>query len=201
LLESACDEPPAVVAHSLLGGLAAGFAARHHGRLERLCIYAAPAVGPYRMPLRLRAVAMRFALRTTRRNNERFERFALLDRDRTRQRDPAWFDSFSAYSLARARVPEVKRTMNQLVRAGTRRVSDAALGGIDAPVGLLWGRRDRMVPIGLAYGTRSRLGWPLCVVAKSAHAPHIERPQDFVACVEQILSPPVQPTLTPEAVQ
>ena len=199
LLESTCEDRPAVVAHSLLGGLTADFAARHHGRLDRLCIYAAPGIGPYRMPLRLRAVAVRFALRTNRQNNERFERFALLDRDRTRLRDPAWFDSFSAYSLARARTPAVKRTMNRLVRAGTRRVSDATLRRIDVPVGLLWGSGDRMVPIGLAYGTRSRLGWPLSVVADAAHAPHIERPQTFVARLEQMLSPPFEPTLTAEA--
>ena len=52
-----------------------------------------PRVGPYRMPL---APIRRHpvAIRPTRRNAERFDRFALLDLDATRRRDPDWYDAF-----------------------------------------------------------------------------------------------------------
>ena len=73
---------PTLVAHSLLGSLAARFAARRTDLIGRLVLYAAPAVGPYRMPLHLRYVAVRFAVRPTPGNAERFERFALSRRRR-----------------------------------------------------------------------------------------------------------------------
>ena len=175
-----CEARPTLVAHSLFGTLAARFAAAHGDSLVRLIVYAAPGVGPYRMPVGLRIVAMRFALRPNERSGERFERFALLDRERTRQRDPAWFDAFSAYVLSRARISHVKRTMKVLVKAGTRRVPDAELQRIGIPAALLWGSHDRMTPLPLAEAASTRLGWPLHVVDNAAHVPHIEQPDGFV---------------------
>ena len=102
LLEQTHVERPTVVAHSLIGSLAARLATRHSALLGRLVVYAAPGVGPYRMPIRLRYVAIRFAIRPTAGNAERFDRFALLDLDATRRRDPEWFDAFVAYTMARA---------------------------------------------------------------------------------------------------
>jgi 2-hydroxymuconate-semialdehyde hydrolase len=190
LIEFTCEEPPALIAHSLLGGMAAGFGARRAGELRRLCVYAGPGIAPYRMPMRLRVVATRFAVRPTRENAERFERFALLDRERTRRRSPGWFDSFSAYSLERARQPHVKRTMNQLIRRGTRRHPEASLRRIEVPVSLLWGRSDRMVPLKVASWAKARFGWPLQLVDDSAHAPHIERPGAFLKALERALQQP-----------
>lgn len=180
LIRLTCEAGPTLVAHSLFGTLAARFAAAQGDSVARLIVYAAPGVGPYRMPLGLRIVATRFAVRPNERNEERFERFALLDRERTRRRDPAWFDSFSAYALSRARVPHVKRTMSALIKSGTTRVPDAELQRIDIPAALLWGRRDRMTPLPLAEAASTRLGWPLHVVDDAAHVPHIEQPDDFV---------------------
>ena len=47
LIRETCEEPPALVAHSLAGTLAAHFAARHGDLLRRLVIYAAPGIGRY----------------------------------------------------------------------------------------------------------------------------------------------------------
>ncbi|HSD25121.1 MAG TPA: alpha/beta hydrolase [Solirubrobacterales bacterium] len=187
LIRLTCDERPTLVAHSLLGTLAARFAAAHTDSLARLIIYAAPGVGTYRMPLGLRIVAIRFALRPTERNEERFERFALLDRERTRRRDPVWFDSFSAYALSRAQVRHVKRTMGGLIKSGTKRVPDAQLGRIEVPAALLWGRHDRMTPLPVAEVASARLGWPLHVVDDAAHVPHIEQPEGFVVALADAL--------------
>ena len=93
---------PVLVALTI-GSLAARFASLRTGLISRLVVYEAPAVGPYRVPMRLRYIAIRFGLRPTPRNAERFERFALFDLDSTRRRDPAWFDAFDAYNaLGRA---------------------------------------------------------------------------------------------------
>jgi pimeloyl-ACP methyl ester carboxylesterase len=180
LIAATCDRAPAVIAHSLLGSLTGRFAVDPRTRLSRLTIYGAPGIGDYRMPLRLRWLAIRFGLRPNATNAERFERFALLDLDRTRDRDPGWYDAFSAYTTDRARVPHVKRTMRELISAGTERIPDAALARIDAPVTVLWGTGDRMVPVAPAREASERFGWPLRLVAEAAHVPHIEQPDRFI---------------------
>jgi 2-hydroxymuconate-semialdehyde hydrolase len=178
---------PVIVAHSLIGRLTAAVAAYRGIAGSQLVIYAAPGIGPYRMPPRLRYVAIRFAIRPTLRNAERFDRFALHDLEATRRRDPDWFDAFQAYTLGRAQVPHVKQTMRRLVASETQRLPDADLAGIGVPTALLWGRHDRMVPIAGAHHASSRLGWPVHVVENAGHAPHIEQPDAFRAELEAIL--------------
>jgi pimeloyl-ACP methyl ester carboxylesterase len=190
LVELTCAQAPALVAHSLFGNYVARLPADRGERLRRLVIYAAPGIGAYRMPLGLRIVAIRFALRPTPRNEARFERFALLDRERTRNRDRDWFDAFSAYSLERARVAHVKRTMSQLIRIGTTRVPDAELARIRPPVGVVWGTGDRMTPLGTAVDTARRLRWPVRVIEDAAHVPHIEQPKSFLSCVDDLIREP-----------
>ena len=56
---------PTVVAHSLVGSLTARVAAAAALPSDDSIISAAPGVGPYRMPLRLRYVAIRFAIHPT----------------------------------------------------------------------------------------------------------------------------------------
>lgn len=177
-----------VVAHSLIGSLAARLAIRGHETIGQLVVYAAPGVGPYRMPLRLRYVAIRFAIRPTASNAERFHRFALLDRDATRERDPDWYDAFAAYTQAQARVPYVKKTMRRLVSSQTRPIPDADLAKIDVPATLLWGSQDRMAPLSVGEAAASRHGWPLHIVEHAAHAPHIEQPDAFVATLSAIMA-------------
>jgi 2-hydroxymuconate-semialdehyde hydrolase len=180
LLKETNVERPTLVAHSLIGSLGTRLATRQSSLLGRLVVYAAPAVGPYRIPMRLRYVAIRFAIRPSDQNAERFERFALLDRDATYRRDPDWFEAFSAYTRARASVPHVKQTMRRLVAAETKPIPDADLHRIDVPTALLWGREDRMAPLAIAESAAARNGWPLHVIDNAAHAPHIEQPDAFI---------------------
>ena len=178
LLELTCDERPALVAHSLGGSLAARFAVEHGERLERLVIYGTPGVGPYRLPLGLRVTAIRFSLRPSERNAERFDRWAFFDLDRVRALDPEWFAAFGGYSMERARVPHVARTMRRLIGIGTKQVP--RLERIEIPVTLVWGRHDRFVPLALAEGASARLGWPLHVIEAAGHVPHIEQSDAFL---------------------
>ncbi len=187
LVRLTCEEQPALVAHSLLGSLAARFAASRGELLRRLVIYGAPGIGRYRLPLGLMAAAIRFDLRPSQRNQERFERWVFPDVERTKQQDPAWFGAFDAYCVACGRVRHVKRTMRQLIRAGTKRVPDAELRRIDPPPALLWGRHDRMVPVELAQDASTRLDWPLHVVEHAGHAPHLEQPDAFLPTLADAL--------------
>jgi 2-hydroxymuconate-semialdehyde hydrolase len=188
LAEHTSLDGPTVVAHSLLGSLTARLATRESPVIGRLIVYAAPGVGPYRMPPRLRYVAIRFAIRPTRRNAERFDRFALFDLDATRERDPDWYDAFETYTRSRARDPDVKKTMRRLIATQTTPVPDAELDRIDVPTTLLWGRHDRMVPLSIGQAAASRHGWPLHVIDGAAHAPHIEQPEAFVDTLTAIVS-------------
>ena len=186
LLRETCPERPRLVAHSLAGSLAARFAAARGDLLRSLVLYAAPGIGPYRLPLGLRVVAMRFALRPTAANAERFERFATFDLDRTRRRDPQWFESFSADTRRRAAVKDVKRTMGRMIKVGTTRIPVEELRRIEVPTALLWGRQDRFVPLALAQAASTGLGWPLRVIDDAGHIPHIERPEAFLGALDAV---------------
>jgi 2-hydroxymuconate-semialdehyde hydrolase len=188
LVRATCEERPTLIAHSLLGTLAARFAAAHGDLLHRLMIYAAPGIGPYRMPVGLRVVAIRFALRPSEGNAERFDRWAFFDLDRARRRDPGWLESFNAYTRSRAVVPHVKRTMCQLIGSATKQVSDVELRRIPVATDLLWGRRDRFVSLDVAEGASARLGWPLHVIDEAGHVPHIERPDAFLSALRIALN-------------
>ncbi len=181
-------ERPTLVAHSLVGSLTARYAAAGTDLIGRLVVYAAPAVGPYRMPFHLRYVAVRFAIRPTLRNAERFDRFALLDLQATRQRDAGWYDAFVDYTRAHARIPHVKKSMRDLIAAQTKPIADRELDRITVPTTLLWGRHDRMVPLSVGDAAAARHGWPLRVIDHAAHAPHIEQPEAFVEAFTEIVA-------------
>jgi len=187
LLRGTCDEEPAVVAHSLGGGLAAGYSLQRGG-LRRLVLYGSPAIWRYRMPLGLAATAIRFGLRPSQRNLERFERWAFLDVPRTKQQDPSWFEAFEACDVARGSVPHVQRTMRRLVRTQTKQIPEEALRSIGVPTALLWGRHDRMVSLQLAEAAGSAFGWRLHVVDDAGHVPHLEQPDRFVRALSEALA-------------
>ena len=179
-VKATCPQPPIVVAHSLLGSLGGPVRRVSRAALERLVVYAAPGVAPYRMPLRLMVIAGLFsaAAERTRRGAVRALR-ATRPRPRTSPRAECSPPS-PPYNLRQARRPSVKRAMNQVLAAGKARVDGAGLRRIGAPVSLLWGRHDRMVPLGVAERAAADLGWPLHVVEDVAHVPHIEDPGAFL---------------------
>jgi pimeloyl-ACP methyl ester carboxylesterase len=188
LLQAAGADQPILVAHSLLGSLAARFATQHSDVLRGLVIYGGPAIGPYRVPIGLQFAAIRFGLRPTERNAERFDRWALHDLDAFRRVHPEWYGAFSAYCRNRSSVPHVRRTMRQLLRAGSQQIPDAQLDRISCPTALVWGRHDRMVPLSLAHPASTKHGWPLSVINEAGHVPHMEQPEAFVRALSEIES-------------
>jgi 2-hydroxymuconate-semialdehyde hydrolase len=187
LLDQTAFDGCALVAHSMGGSLAARYAVEHGNRLSQLVVYSGPAIGPYRIPRRLQYLAIRVALRPTPTNFDRFKRFALYDADATRQNDAEWFDAWDAYTRARARDPRTKKTMRQLVSQQAKPIDDADLDRIAVPTRLVWGRDDRMVPLAVAEHAATLHRWPLYVINRSAHAPHLERPSAFVATLNHVL--------------
>ena len=187
LFRLTCQEEPTLVAHSLLGSLAARFAADRGDLLRRLVLIGTPGIGRYHMPLGLLVAAIRADLRPSERNLERFLPWPFLDPDRIRRKDPEWFEAFCAYMLSRGAIRSVKRTIRQLIKVGTRQVPDAELRRIDIPTALLWGRHDRMTPLRLAQGASTRLGWPLYVIDDAGHVPFVEQPDAFLRALHTAL--------------
>ena len=187
LLDQTAFDGCALVAHSMGGSLAARYAVTNGRRLSELVVYGGPAIGPYRMPARLQYVAIRFAVRPTRRNFDRFKRFALLDVDATRELDPEWFDAWDACTRARATDATTKKAMRQLIREQRKPIDDDDLDRINVPTTLLWGRDDRMVPLAVAEHAAARHGWPLHVIERAAHAAHVEQPDSFVDALQGVV--------------
>lgn len=180
LLRLTCVDKPTLIAHSLMGSLAARFAVEHSDVLHRLVLWASPGVGPYRLPLGLRFAGARLALRPSERHLAQFARWPFVDVDQARRRDPEWFEAFFAYLLSRASVPHIKRTMRYLLRTCTRRIPGAQLQRIEVPTTLLYGRLDRMVPRRVGEIASATLGWPLHVLHDAGHVPQLEQPDQFV---------------------
>jgi pimeloyl-ACP methyl ester carboxylesterase len=187
LLRTTSPVPPVLIAHSLLGSFAAGFAGRTGGLLRRLVVYGAPGVGPYRMPLGLLAAAVLMSRRPSESSLRRFARWPFHDLEATRRRDPEWFDRFFAYTLTCVRAPQTQRTMRWLISRYTKRVAPADLRAVTVPTALLWGERDRMVPVRVGAEAAADLGWPLHVIPGAGHVPNVEDPATFVAAVEYVL--------------
>ena len=189
LMSASCEEPPTLVAHSLLGSLAVRYAAERGDSLRRLLVYGSPGVGPYRMPPGLVYAAIRFGMRPSRRNSERFDRWAFFDLEQARARDPGWFEAWTLYTMSRARVQQVKRTMRKLISRGRKRVPDDVLRRIQVPTTLIWGRHDRFVPLAVGEQASKSLGWRLRVIDRAGHVPHIERPESFVGALRATIDP------------
>ena len=180
LLEQTCDRAPVVVAHSLLGSLAAEFAVHHGHRVRSLALYGAPGIGPYRLPLGWMFAGIMIDMQPSQQNQDRSLRWVFRDPISARGQHPEWFDAFDHYCVSHGAVAHVKRTMRQLVRIGTRRIPDVELRRIRIPTVLLWGRHDRMTPLGLAQSAATKLGWPLHVIDDAGHVPHLETPDAFL---------------------
>jgi len=180
LLDATCEDRPLLIAHSLLGALATRFATPDAASIRALVIYAAPGIGPYRIPLRLMILAARFGLRPSEKNAERFDRFAFFDFDAAKRHNEDWLEAWSVYTRERAAVPHVKRTMRRLIKTCTKRIPDDELRRIEVRTTLIWGSHDRFVPLSLAEGASARLDWPLRVIDETGHVPHIERTEAFL---------------------
>ena len=181
LLDATCDDRPALIAHSLGAALSARCAARIEGSLRRFVIYAAPAIGPYRIPLGLLIRVVMFGLRPSERNAERLDRFGFFDLDAARQRGGReWIHAWNTYARERATVPHVKRTMRWLIKTCTKEIPEVELRRIDVPTSLIWGSHDRFVDLAFAERASARFGWPLRVIDETGHVPHIERTDAFL---------------------
>jgi pimeloyl-ACP methyl ester carboxylesterase len=95
--------------------------------------------------------------------------------------------------------PQDARAMLQASRGSTRIGAAVAtvlgadlsseLAGLDLPLGLIWGARDRIVPIATLQSILAvRPGAIVEIIPDAAHVPHFERPAEFVAALRRVLA-------------
>jgi pimeloyl-ACP methyl ester carboxylesterase len=188
LVRATCHEKPTLVAHSLVGGLAARFAARHSDLVGGLVLTGVPALGRWRPRPAFVMAALLSSVHPSARNTQRFARWVFHDLDRTQRSDPEWFDAFFAYMRTRGTDHHVKRATKQLVRGGTVEIPIGELRQISVPTALVWGRHDRMAPFDLAEAASARTGWPLHVIDDAGHVPFVEQPDAFMEALSAVRS-------------
>ena len=71
---------------------------------------------------------------------------------------------------------------------GQREVLLDRLGAVDVPSFVLWGARDRVLPVEQGRQAGSRLGARFTVVPACGHALPVEAPQRVTAAIAELLS-------------
>ena len=180
LIELSCGEQPILVAHSTPGALAARFAVEHGDRLRRLVLVDAAGLAPFRPSPGLLVALLRSVLRPTIGSFEGLMGRVMHDLDRVRQQEGERWEALASYAVSRAARPSAKQAMRQVARNGTRAIPDAELRRIAVPTTLLWGSRDRLLPLRTAQAASATLGWSLHVIDDAGHLPHVEQPDAFL---------------------
>ncbi|MFW6079013.1 MAG: alpha/beta fold hydrolase [Gemmatimonadota bacterium] len=188
LVDRTCDEPPAVAGHLLGGAIAARFAARRAGRLNRLVLVDSLGLAWFRPALPFAFAMVRFMVRPTERTQDRLFRRCMLDLDGLREEMDGRMERLEAYALDRVRHADVSDALGSLMpRVGVRPFPRAELERIDVPTTLIWGRHDLQVRLRIAESASARYGWPLHVIDDAADDPAVEQPEAFLAALRSAL--------------
>lgn len=189
LIDRTCTKPPVLVGFSLGGQIAARFAAEHGTRLSRLVLIGTP--GLVDKP-RLRRTTMfaliRHGIRPTERSNARLLAHLMVDPDRLRTGLGKRWDSFLAYQLDRANTSSVRQANRRLMREiGLQRIPVEQVDRISVPTALIWGRQDRIAPLGTAEETSAQHLWPLQIVDDAGHLAIAEQPGAVLRALHDLI--------------
>lgn len=189
-IDELCDEAPVVVGHSLGGSITARLAVAHPDRVDQVVLVDAASIGrPNRPSPAVFVALMRFGSRPTPKHHDGFMRRVMFD---PRQAEAAWgpdrWQAFEDYDIELARSKQVGAVVTRLLRrVALPRIPAERLAGIELPVSLIWGSDDRVMRTKIGSEAASRFGWPLSVIERCGHGPHIERPREFGAALRATL--------------
>ena len=182
--------PYDLVGHSMGGAIAILLAARRPERVRRLVLVAPAGLAalPRAAAALLGAVAAPFAvarrtLATPLAGNALVRRLALAGVARDGARVPA--AEARAVLASSAGSTRIGPGLASAATADLR----ATLAGVRAPLGLVWGEHDPVIPprrIEVIRGARPDV--ELRIVHDTAHAPMLERPDAFCAALEAVLA-------------
>ncbi len=183
----------ALVGHSLGGGVALRVTLDDPGRVDRLVLASSAGLGPdVSLPLRIASlpffdrvffrpplpVFTRFLRRLVYDPAAISPEFARLYYDMFFQ--PGAVRTFAAILRAVVTIRGARPGILEPIREG--------LGTIAAPVLILWGRRDRILPVGQALDAAGRIpGARLHIFERCGHMPNVEYPEAFNRLVLEFL--------------
>ena len=190
LIERTCAAPPVLVGASLGGSIAARFAAGSSDRLAGLVLIGMGGlVGKVRIPPATMLALIRHGVRPSERTAMAMLRQVSVDPERARRRMGERWAPFRAYSLELARDPGVRQANRRLLRElGLRQIPPEELARIVVPTSLIWGRRDRVMPLATAEEAGARYGWPLEVIDDAGHFVAVDQPKAFLRALEAALA-------------
>ena len=145
-------------------------------------VYAGPAIGAYRIRAGLGLAALRFSVRPT----ERFDRgpyATSMDSDAAVRTDTR---RSTAYARSQSLVPQVRQTMNELLRDGTKRIPNDQLDRISCMTALPWGRHDRNGAPVVGSGRKHAARLAALRPRRGGPRPHVEQPEAFVRILAEI---------------
>jgi pyruvate dehydrogenase E2 component (dihydrolipoamide acetyltransferase) len=170
-----------LVGHSLGGGVAIAFAHRQPERVQSLTLIASASLGP-----EINATFIDGFVRASRRR-EAAEILGLLVHDpalvsRTMVEDVLRYKRFDG-------VPAALTTFAQeWFPGGVQRASrDKVVAALGMPVQIVWGREDRIIPVGHAEALSSR--FPVHIVEQAGHLPHMEKAGEVNRLVQRFIGP------------
>lgn len=189
LIDTTCGEPPVVVGHLLGGAIAARYAVEHGDRLAHLVLVDTLGLAWFRPRLEFAVPMVRFMARPTPTSRDRLFNQCFVDFDRVGERFGRHWDDVRDYALDRARRPENKRALNQLIpKVGLTPIAADDLDRIPTPTTLVHGRHDLQVALKVAERASARHGWPLHVIEDCADDPAAEQPEALVAALRSALT-------------
>ena len=183
----------ALVGHSLGGGVALRVTLDDPGRVDRLVLASSAGLGPdVSLPLRIASLPFfdRVFFRPPLPVFTRFLRRLVYD--------PAaispefarlYYDMFFQPGAVRAFTAILRAVVTiRGARPGILEPIREGLGTIAAPVLILWGRRDRILPVGQALDAAGRIpGARLHIFERCGHMPNVEYPEAFNRLVLEFL--------------
>jgi pimeloyl-ACP methyl ester carboxylesterase len=188
--EAGVPSPYDLVGHSMGGAIAILLAARRPERVRRLVLVAPAGLAalPRAAAALLGAVAAPFAvarrtLATPLAGSALVRRLALAGVARDGARVPA--ADARAVLASSAGATRIGPGLASAATADLR----ATLAGVRAPLGLVWGEHDPVIPPRrIEVIRRARPDVELRIVPDTAHAPMLERPDAFCAALEAVLA-------------
>jgi pimeloyl-ACP methyl ester carboxylesterase len=189
LIEATCPSPPAVVGHAIGGAIGARFAAEHPDRLAALVLVDSLGLAPFAPAPDFHAAIEAFVAQPNDRTHDHLWSYCAFDADRVRERLGSKWEAFRAYNVERAGKPSVQAAAGALMeRFALAPIPAAELARIAAPTTLVWGREDLAVPLAVAEEASDRFGWPLRVIHRCADDPPVERPEELLSVLDDVLA-------------
>ena len=188
LIERTCAAPPTLVGVTLGGAIAARYASEHGDRLERLVLVDTLGLAQFAPDPRFGAALNAFLARPDGETHDGLWRVCAFDLDRVRGGMGARWESLRGYNLELLGSPGALAGLGALMQEfALHAIPEDVLDRISVPTTLVWGRQDLATSLSVAESASSRYGWPLHVIDDCADEPPMERPDAFLAVLEDAI--------------